>query len=130
MMALSEKKRMLTNPYMSHNGIELFQDENGRFLTKVEVKPLHHNPFGYVHGGLYYTMADIVAGATAREHGNTPVTLDSDFHYLSNVSSGTITARASIVRTGNTIAVIRVEITSDTGTLLVEGTFTYYYINN
>lgn len=121
-------ERVAANPFMVHNGVELLQDEDGSYFTRVQLESMHHNPYGIVHGGLLYTMADIASGVTARQHGTNPVTLDSDFHFLSNVSTGTLTARSEVVRTGRTIAVIRVRIANETGRLLADGTFSFYYL--
>lgn len=116
------------HPFMELCGIELLKDENGTFYVQTEVTEKLHNPYGIVHGGLFFTMADIITGVTARLCGKPAVTLDSNFHFLSNVSSGTLTARAEVVRTGNTVAVIRADIKDNSGTLLAEGTFTYYFL--
>jgi acyl-CoA thioesterase len=114
------------NPFMKHCGIELVPGENDTICAQIEVTPDHLNPYSLVHGGLLYTMADIAAGATARKYAATPVTLNSDFHFLQNVSSGVVTARAEVVRAGLTVIVLRVRVSSDNGKELAEGTFTYY----
>lgn len=118
---------LLNNPFMVHNGVELLRDEDGSYFTRAQIEPVHHNPYGIAHGGLLYTMADIASGVTARQYGTNPVTLDSDFHFLSNVSTGTLTARAEVVRAGRTVAVVRARITNETGKILADGTFTFYY---
>lgn len=115
------------NQFLKLCGIEMHQDKDGSIYAQAEVTPKIQNPYGIAHGGLLFTMADIATGVTAWQYGTAPVTLDSDFHFLRNVSSGTITARAEVVRAGRTIIVLRSKVTSDSGLLLAEGSFTYYY---
>lgn len=106
-------------------GIEIVPDGDGCY-TRVRVEPRHHNPYGIVHGGLLYTMADTAAGYTARRLTKSPVTLNNDFHYIGNVSSGVLTARTEIVKAGKHILLLRVRVLAEEEKLLAEGTFTYY----
>lgn len=121
-----ERKFVKNNRFMELCGIELKQKPDGSYVTTAEILPVHHNPYGMIHGGMLYTMADIAAGANARQTARHPVTLDSDFHFLANIPYGTITASAEPVRIGSSILVLRVSIDREDGTKLAEGTFTYY----
>lgn len=116
-----------SHPFMELCGIEVLKDSGG-YYVQAEVSEKILNPYGIVHGGFFFTMADIITGVTARLCGGQAVTMNSDFHFLANVSSGTVTGRAEVVRAGNTIAVIRAEIRDGGGTLLAEGTFTYFFL--
>ncbi len=111
--------------FIAYCGIEIIPDGE-RCCTRVKVEPRHHNPYGIVHGGLLYTMADTAAGYTARKLTKSPVTLNSDFHCISNVPSGVLTTRTEIVKAGKHILLLRVRVLAEEETLLAEGTFTYY----
>lgn len=124
-----EKKFIKNNRFMEVCGIELKKRPDGSYITQMEVMPSHHNPYGMIHGGVLFTMADIAAGANARRTANSPVTLDSDFHFLTNIPYGTITASAETVRTGGSVIVLRVSVTSDENVKLAEGTFTFYELD-
>ncbi len=106
-------------------GIEIIPEGNG-CCTRVRVEPKHHNPYGIVHGGLLYTMADTAAGYTAKKLTPSPVTLNSEFHYMGNAPSGVLTARPEILKAGRHILVLRVRVLAEEEKLLAEGTFTYY----
>ncbi|MCD8190037.1 MAG: PaaI family thioesterase [Clostridiales bacterium] len=125
-MTEEEARLIQQNQFMRLCGIQVLEDPEGRCYAQAQVTSQIHNPYGIVHGGLLYTMADIVTGATARQHGRRPVTLDSNMHYLRNVTSGTLIARAEMVRAGGSIAVLRARVCCGE-TLLAEGTFTYFY---
>lgn len=111
--------------FVDHCGIEIIPEGQG-CCAKVKIEPKHHNPYGIVHGGLLYTMADTAAGYTARMLTLSPVTLNSEFHYIKNVPSGVLTARTEILKAGRHILLLRVRVLADEETLLAEGTFTYY----
>lgn len=127
-MTKEELLAIQDNPFLKLCGIQLLQAKDGSCYAQVEITPQIYNPHGMVHGGLLFTMADIVTGIAACQYGTSPVTLDSDFHFLQNVHSGTLTARAEVVRAGSSITVLRAQVTSDSGHLLAEGSFTYYYL--
>lgn len=124
-----EKKFIKNNRFMEVCGIRLKKRPDGSYITQLETEPRHHNPHGMIHGGVLYTMADIAAGANARRHASSPVTLDSDFHFLTNVPYGTLTASAETVRVGGSVIVLRVTVTSDEGVRMAEGTFTFYELD-
>ncbi len=111
--------------FIAYCGIEIIAEENG-CCTKVKVESKHHNPYGIVHGGLLYTLADTAAGYTVKQLTRSPVTLNSDFHCIKNVPSGTLTARAEVVQAGTHLYVLRARVVADDQLLLAEGTFTYY----
>lgn len=118
-------QKSLENSFIAHCGIEIIQKEGG-CCARVRVEPKHLNPYGIVHGGLLYTMADTAAGYTARTLTSSPVTLNSEFHYMKNVPSGVLTARTEILKAGKHILLLWVRVLSEEEVLLAEGTFTYY----
>ena len=73
---------------------------------------------GAVHGGLLYTLADCVAGITARTDGRNYVTQSAHINFLRNVSEGVLSATGEIIKRGNSIAVVHVQIRNELGTLL------------
>lgn len=114
-----------SNSFIAYCGIEIIPEEKG-CCARVRVESKHHNPYGIVHGGLLYTMADTAAGYTARMLTPSPVTLNSEFHYMGNTPSGVLTARTETLKAGRHILLLRVRVLADEELLLAEGTFTYY----
>lgn len=127
-MSDEDFKLVKENLFMKTCGLDLEKDENGEYFIKATVTPNIYNPYGMVHGGLLYTIADAITGVAARNTGKIGVTLNSSFSYLSNVSEGVIIGRAETVRVGNTVAVFRAIISTESGKELAEGTFTYYFL--
>lgn len=113
------------NRFMNHCGIRITKLEPECCEAQLTVADYCKNTGDTVHGGLLYTMADCVVSAFARALGERPVTLSGDFHYLSNVTQGVLTARAVPIHSGKTIKTFQVTITSGE-TLLSTGTFSCF----
>lgn len=98
-------------------------DENGAEGHFLAVRELC-NPFGIVHGGVYYAMMDQLAGMAACSTGRGAVTLDCSVNYLKSARLGDrVTCRVEPVRVGNTVAVYEGKCFGADGTLQCTGTF-------
>lgn len=85
------------------------------------------NPAQTTHGGVYFTLADVVSGAASSSHGFISATVSADYHYLRSCHAGdTLTAVAREIKKGRTLCVYEVKITDQNGILLGNGTFTYF----
>ena len=60
------ENRMRKNAFMLHNYIELESVEKDRAVFKLDIRPESCNPYGMVHGGTIYTLADNATGTAAR----------------------------------------------------------------
>lgn len=110
-----------TNRFMNHCGIRITHLERDLCRAELDVAEYCKNTGDMVQGGLLYTMADCAASAYARAVCESPVTLSGDFHYLANVSAGTVVAEAVPVRLGKKVLVFRVTVRCGEK-LLAEGT--------
>lgn len=118
-----------TNPFTKYCGIKLFRDENGNYISTIDISKNHLNMYGTVSAGLLYAMADTTGGMNCRKFFSKVVTLDSDLHFLANTSGGKLTCRAEIVDRGLRTAAVKVflERTENAENILLgTGTFTYY----
>ena len=126
------------NRFMNHCGIRITKLEPECCEAQLSVADLFRhadaqlsvadyckNTGETIHGGLLYTMADCVVSAFARALGDRPVTLSGDFHYLSNVTEGTLTALATPIHSGRTIKTFQVTISAGEK-LLATGTFSCF----
>ena len=115
------------NRFMNHCGIRITALEEGCCRGELSVAEYCKNTRDTVHGGLLYTMADCVVSAYSRAVAGSAVTLDGTFHYLGNITGGTISAEATPIQLGHTVMVFRVNVMGE-GRLLAEGIFTCYRI--
>ena len=86
----SAETRMRKNAFMLHNYIELERVEKDRAVFKLDIRPESCNPYGLIHGGAIYTLADNATGAAAPSDGRYYVTQTSALHFLRNQATGTV----------------------------------------
>lgn len=98
-------------------------------VYRLDIRPESLNPYGMVHGGAMYTMADDASGAAALSDGRYYVTQSGTLHFLQNQSRGIIRAAASVRHRGRTTCLVDVDITNEEGVLLATGEFTYFCVN-
>ena len=96
MNELEEKTRgrLKRNGFMQHNYMELESVEKDRAVFSLTIRPESCNPYGMVHGGAIYTLADNATGAAAHTDGRYYVTQTSALHFLRNQSQGVVRAIA------------------------------------
>lgn len=124
---LERARRLLEkNSFVSWIGIELEELEADRAVVRLEPDQQHMNPYGIVHGGVYCTMADTVAGIAARTDGRDYVTQCSSMNFLRSQSEGTIWAEARVRHRGRSTCVVEANVTGTDGKLLATGTMTFF----
>ncbi len=117
-----------TNGYTKHNNIEILKVEKDYAEGQVILREESMNPLGYTHGGLYFSLADSVAGAASWSNGAVYVTLNATIDYMIAVQSGTLHAKAHAISRSGKICVVNVSIYDDKEQLVNQGTFTMYLV--
>lgn len=118
------------NLYAIKEGIVVEELREGYAKVVKTLQPDDMNPAGIAHGGIYFTLADVAAGAAAASHGYHTVTLNANYNYFRSVKAGvTITAEAHEIKSGKTVRVFDVHVTDQDGALLGTGTFTCYVLD-
>ena len=121
--------RLRENAFTRHNFFELETVEQDRAVYRLDIRPESLNPYGMVHGGALYTMADDAAGSAVHTDGRHYVTQHGDLHFLKNQDSGTIRAEGRVRRRGKATCLAQVDITNEAGELLATGQFSYFCID-
>lgn len=122
--------RNTCNPFAQQLGIVVEDIGPGYARAVKTITAQDLNPTSNVHGGVYFTMADVAAGSASASSGWMAVTLDASYHFLRPAGLGdTLTAQAQEVRGGRTVSVFDVRITDQREVLLGTGTFTFYRID-
>ena len=109
------RQRLQKNAFMLHNHIELESVEPDRAVFRLDIRPESRNPYGMVHGGAIYTMADNATGTAAHTDGRYYVTQTSALHFLRNQASGTVRATAWVRHRGKSTVLTAVDITGEDG---------------
>ena len=117
------------NAFTLHNFIEAESVERDRAVFRLDVRPESKNPYGMVHGGAIYTLADNATGTAAHTDGRYYVTQTSALHFLRNQSEGTVRATATVRHRGRSTVLTAVDITGDDGRLIATGEFTFFCVD-
>lgn len=123
------EQRMRKNAFMLHNHIELESVDKDRAVFKLDIRPESCNPYGMIHGGAIYTLADNATGTAAHSDGRYYVTQTSALHFLRNQSRGTVRATAWVRHRGKSTVLTSVDITGEDGKLLATGEFTFFCVD-
>ena len=125
----SKKLRLGKHALTAHNTQQSEDVGQDRAVYRLDIRPESLNPYGMVHGGALYTMADDAAGSAAHTDGRHYVTQNGSLHFLKNQGSGTIRAEGRVRRRGKATCLVEVDITNESGELLATGQFSYFCID-
>ena len=106
-------------------GIRLTAVSDGAAEGEVDLTERHMNPLGIVHGGVYCTLMDQVAGAAACTQGSRCRTVNCETRFLGVPSGRRLLGHAQAVRMGRTITVMHAWVTDAQGAVCAEGTYTF-----
>ena len=121
--------RLRENAFTRHNFFELETVERDRAVFRLTIRPESKNPYGMVHGGAIYTLADNATGTAAHTDGRYYVTQTSALHFLRNQSEGTVRATATVRHRGRSTVLTAVDITGEDGKLIATGEFTFFCVD-
>lgn len=99
---------------IDHLGIEFVKLLPDEVVARMLVKPIHHQPFGILHGGVSVALAESVASIGAwlnlAEGAGKPVGIEINANHISAFKEGTIRACAEPLHRGRTTHVWSVSI--------------------
>ena len=122
-------ERTFPNAFLDHNFMEIQETAPDRAVVSLTIRPESRNPYGYVHGGALYAMADNASGLAAHSDGRSYVTRSGSLHFLSNRTEGTIRAEGTVRSRGRRTCLVEVLITDSDGRLLASGTFDWFCVD-
>jgi uncharacterized protein (TIGR00369 family) len=130
-------------PFNKTLGLELKIDDSDKTLIRLQMRDELIGNFlqGSLHGGVISAVLDVMGGLTAfldilKKSGDRPTeeqlqrlspfgTVDLRIDYLRPGRGKFFEASGSVLRTGNKVAVTRMELHNDEGVLIAVGTGTY-----
>ena len=116
--------------YIKANGFKIVELDKEHCKMKYEVSEDGLNPYGIVHGGIMFGLADNCAGALAFMSGNTPLTTSSNINYLNKATGKELIAKATILKEGNKIGYYNVDIYDDNKVLVASASVNMYFRSN
>lgn len=82
---------------------------------------------GFLHGGAFYTLADVAGGGALLSNNSRCVTLQADLHFLHQVHGKSITAYGRCVHMGHTTGVSEVKMMDEAGHCVAVCTCTMFF---
>lgn len=115
-------KRLSNSNFINHLGIIPRQNDEGIIELKLKVDDHVLNLNETLHGGVHATLLDTIIGQTiAQQSGHPVATINLSVFYSAPArKNSTLTAKATIVQQGNSIATGEGTITDEHGTLIAK----------
>jgi 1,4-dihydroxy-2-naphthoyl-CoA hydrolase len=121
-MTINELNDICKNSFVDHIGIRFTQFDGERISGEIAIAPHHMQPGGVVHGGVYLSIAETVAGAGSQlmvmNEGKTAYGVTVNSQHIAPVTSGKITASGKLIHKGIFKHTWDIEITDDSGKLI------------
>ncbi len=113
--------------FITYMGIELLSLDEEHARGRMPFVEKYKNPYGSMHGGSLYAIADTIAGTLANMGGMAVTTVDGSLHFLAPaMDTEYIYCDAKLRKGGAHLITVDVDITDDKGKLLDCGCFTFY----
>jgi len=110
-------------------GLKWLQREKGHSRCEVEATPDLLNPYGFLSGGVLFTMVDYGMGAALSgllEEDERSASIEIKLNFLAAVSSGRVVADTVIVHPGQRIVFMESKVERDDGRLIVAASGSFY----
>ncbi|OGL06872.1 MAG: hypothetical protein A3I03_06740 [Candidatus Rokubacteria bacterium RIFCSPLOWO2_02_FULL_68_19] len=114
-------------------GVRRKRTGKGGWQFLLTVRRDHMNPYGLVHGGVVYSLADYAMGAELARRlaaGERCATLEIKINYLAPVSGGALRAEARVVERTRRIGVLEGRVYDDQDRLVALATGSFYIQNS
>ncbi|WP_287968187.1 PaaI family thioesterase [Oscillibacter sp. KLE 1728] len=122
--------RNSSNPFAQRLGIFVEEIGPGYARAVKDITAEDANPVGVAHGGCYFSLADTACGSAMASHGYYAVTVNASYNFLRSAKLGDhLVAEARETKPGRTLCFYEVEIRDQAGTLLGNGSITFYKLD-
>ena len=112
-------------PFIDHLGIERVQNNEGRALLALEIKPALRNSWKAAHGGVIMTMLDSAMSLAARLHvRGAPggiLTIEMSAKFISPGMGDRLSAEGKVIGGGRSTLFCEAEVRDDAGNLVAKG---------
>jgi len=117
------------NPFTNGIGLRITEVKENYAAGEIEYSDKIINRNSHVHGGIYVSLADTIAGAAAHSTGGRYVTQSCSFQFYKSTVEGTLYATGKVRHRGRKTCIIATELTHADGTIVADGLFSFYKIS-
>lgn len=97
--------------FANYIGIELLDVKDGWAKATLKIKEHHLNGLNSVHGGVIFTLADLVFAAASNSRGRVAVAINNTISYVKAPQGDTLYAEATEVALNHKLATYAVNVT-------------------
>ena len=121
-MTIKELNEICKDSFVDLIGIRFTRFDGERIAGEIKIGPHHMQPGGVVHGGVYLSIAETVAGAGSQlmvmDEGKTAYGAIVNSQHIAPLTDGKITATGKLIHKGIFKHTWDIEITDTTGKLI------------
>lgn len=121
------KEFLKRSAYISELNIELTQLSDDHAQGRIPFDEKYCNPFGTMHGGCLYSLADTITGTLAARAGGDVVTVEGSLSFLEPAADTKyVYCDAVLIKCGRHMVTVEAKITDDAGKQLDRGTYLFF----
>ena len=121
-MSIEELNRICKDSFVDHLGIRFEEFDGHSIRGSIEITAAHLQPVGVVHGGVYISLAETLAGAGSailvENEGKQAFGTTVSSQHLASVSGGKITGVAALIHRASFKHIWDVKISDENGKLI------------
>ena len=117
-----------TNRFCDLIGLYFTEMEKGFCRTELMITDFHLNPYGTLHGGVVYSLADTGMGgalSTLLEDDEQCATIEIKINYLKSMRSGRLVCETRVIHKGKNIAFLESVVKNPEDKLVATATGTF-----
>lgn len=127
-MDIKERLNEFNQGFIKHNKIEFVDTNEEQTILKVKVSDKSLNPYGIVHGGLLFGLADTAMGVLAAMTGRQAVTTTANITYIKPAVGKEIKCIATVIKRGTTMSHLEAKLYNEKDEVVATATSSYYNI--
>ncbi|MBI4672075.1 MAG: PaaI family thioesterase [Chloroflexi bacterium] len=124
-----EPQRVAEMLFLKNLGFQVERAAEGRCRISAPVTPQVINPYGVLHGGVTFTLADTgmgIAVATLMASDERTTTVECSIRYLLPAKSGRIVADCRVIRRSNRFAITEAQVFDEADNVLAVAGGSFY----
>ncbi len=119
-------------PLRQFIGMTLERTAPGLATARASAGPVHHNPHGFVHGGVVFTLVDTSMGAAVMSmlpEGQRCSTIECQVRFLRPVTVADLTCVTTVVKPGRRVFHLESRVTTSDGTVVAIGSGSFAVVD-
>ncbi|MGA0862770.1 MAG: PaaI family thioesterase [Ilumatobacteraceae bacterium] len=119
-------------PLAEFVGMTIERPEPGCAIARAAAKETHHNPHGFVHGSVVFTLVDTSMGAATMSmlaDGQRCSTIELQVRFLRPVVDADLVAETTVVKPGRRVFHLESRVSTADGKLVATGTGSFAVID-